>query len=273
VEPPVITLLTDYGLADEYVGVCHGVILRICPAARLIDISHAVPHHDVQRGAVLLMRSLLFMPVGVHLAVVDPGVGSERRAVALQTADGRILVGPDNGLLWPVARLCGGIELAYDVSESPARLEHVSMTFHGRDIFAPVAAQIACGEPLDSLGVGIDPAQLTTLDMPEPRLEDGELVVRVVGVDEFGNIEAAADARELIRIGAAVGDSVAIECNGGPSTRVRVARTFADVRAGEALLHEDSAGWIALAVNRGSAARRFGIELGDILRIKPVVSE
>jgi len=270
VEPPVITLLTDYGLADEYVGVCHGVILQTCPTARLIDISHAVPRHDIQRGAVLLMRSLLFMPVGIHLAVVDPGVGSQRRAVALRTADGRILVGPDNGLLWPVARLCGGIELAYDIGESPARLENVSATFHGRDIFAPVAARLACGEPPDALGAPIDSESLERLELPRPQLRDGALLVRVIGVDEYGNIQAGADFRELEKLSAGPGDTLLVTGGHGTAAKVRVARTFADVAADEPLLHADSAGWLALAVNRGSAVERFGLAVGDTLRIAPL---
>lgn len=269
-EPPVITLLTDYGLADEYVGVCHGVILRICPEARLIDISHAVSRHDVQRGAVLLMRSLLFMPEGIHLAIVDPGVGSKRRAVALQTADGRILIGPDNGLLWPVAWLCGGIERAYDISESSARLEHVSATFHGRDIFAPVAAHLARREPLEALGVPIDPESLERLELPRPQLRDGSLLVQVIGVDEYGNIQAGADFRELEQLGAGVGDTLLVTGGHGTAAKVRVARTFADVATDEPLLHADSAGWLALAVNRGSAVERFGLSVGDTLRIAPV---
>lgn len=269
-KPPVITLLTDYGLVDEHVGVCHGVIARICPSARIIDISHGVPRHDVHAGAVLLMRSLLFMPVGVHVAIVDPDVGGRRGAVALLTADRRILVGPDNGLLWPVSRLCGGIEKAYDISESSAALDTLSATFHGRDLFCPVAAELASGERLSDLGRRIDPGDLVTVDMTVPTVADGVLTAHVVGVDEFGSVQVGADARKLGEIGVKAGDRVSVDSNSGVPFEVRVARTFSDVAHGVALLHQDSAGWIALAVNRGDAATRFNLSPGDTLKIRRV---
>jgi S-adenosylmethionine hydrolase len=136
--PPVITLLTDYGLVDEFVGVLHGVIARICPAAQIIDLSHGVPAQDVAAGAVMLANALPYLPVGVHVAVVDPGVGSDRRAVAVRLADRRLLVGPDNGLLWTAALGGGGVVAVAEISASPWRLEPLAATFHGRDIFAPV---------------------------------------------------------------------------------------------------------------------------------------
>lgn len=150
--PPVITFLSDYGLLDEFVGICHAVIARRCPPARVIDLTHAIPRHDVRAGAVVLAAAVPFLPPGVHLAVVDPGVGAEgahgRRAVALRTADGdRLLVGPDNGLLMPAAARLAGVSEAVDIGASPERLEPVSRTFHGRDIFAPVAAALAGGAP------------------------------------------------------------------------------------------------------------------------------
>ncbi len=152
-------MLTDYGLADEFVGVLHGVIARICPDAHVIDLSHGVPPQDIATGAAVLMHALPYMPTGVHVAVVDPTVGGDRRAVALRLADGRILVGPDNGLLWPAALAAGGVEQAFEISASPWRLEPVSATFHGRDIFAAVAAHLAAGEPLELAGDVLDPAQ------------------------------------------------------------------------------------------------------------------
>ncbi|MEX2253522.1 MAG: SAM-dependent chlorinase/fluorinase, partial [Thermoleophilaceae bacterium] len=141
----IVTLLTDYGAEDEFVGVLHGVIRRACPEAQVIDITHGVPRYDVRRGAIVLRNTLPYMPAGVHLAVVDPQVGTERRAVALRCEDGRILVGPDNGLLSLAWEGCGGVELAVDVTRSPHRLEPVSATFHGRDVVAPVAAPLAAG--------------------------------------------------------------------------------------------------------------------------------
>src|SRR5690242_17198311 len=168
-----ITFLSDYGPGDEYVGVVHGVIAGIAPDARIIDLGHGVPPQDVRTGARRLARALPFTPPGVHLAVVDPGVGTERRAVVLRVGE-RLLVGPDNGLL----TLVGPVDEAYDVSDSAWRLEPVSKTFHGRDIFAPVAAHLALGEP--PRGVPIDPATLAQL----PELRN----VQVVEVDGFGNL-------------------------------------------------------------------------------------
>ena len=159
----IVTLLTDYGAEDEFVGVLHGVIARVCPGCRIVDLTHGVPRHAVRHAAVVLRNALPYAPAGVHVAVVDPEVGTERRAVALECDDGRLLVGPDNGVLslaWPQF---GGVVEAVDVSRSPHRLEPVSATFHGRDLFAPVAAALAGGAPLPDAGERIDPDELTTI--------------------------------------------------------------------------------------------------------------
>src|SRR3982751_4578531 len=156
-----ITFLSDYGLADEFVGVVHGVIARLCPGAHVIDISHGVPRHGVLPGALTLARALPYVPTGVHLAVVDPEVGARRRAVALRTAEeDRMLVGPDNGLLLPAAERFGGIAEAGEIPTSTWRLEHVAATFHGRDVFAPVAARLAAGEPLAEAAAPLEPGEL-----------------------------------------------------------------------------------------------------------------
>src|SRR5689334_25253074 len=162
---PVITFLSDYGLDDDFVGVCHGVIARIAPEARVIDLSHGVPRHDVRSGALLLRDALPFAPAGVHLAVVDPDVGARRRAVALRCDhEDRVLVGPDNGLLVPAAERFGGVVEAVEISHSPWRLEPVSATFHGRDVFAPVAARLAGGAPLASAGEPLEPSEPVALE-------------------------------------------------------------------------------------------------------------
>jgi hypothetical protein len=166
VEVPVITFLSDYGLHDDFVGVCHGVIAMICPQARVIDITHGLPRQDVRAGAISLAGALPYTPQGVHLAVVDPDVGAQRRAVALRLADERVLVGPDNGLLWLAAEQSEGVVEAVDIARSPYRLEPVSATFHGRDIFAPVAARLAAGAPLAESGDPLDPTELVRLELP-----------------------------------------------------------------------------------------------------------
>src|SRR3954464_9194628 len=187
--PRPITFLSDYGLEDEFVGVVHAVIAHEAPPARVIDISHGVPRQSVLAGALMLARALPYAPPGVHLAVVDPEVGARRRAVALRTArDDRLLAGPASGLLIPAAERFGRVTEAVEISPSPWRLEPVSATFHGRDLFAPVAARIACGAPLGSAGTPLDPAELVALERSQPRQEEDELVAHVVATDSLWNV-------------------------------------------------------------------------------------
>jgi S-adenosyl-L-methionine hydrolase (adenosine-forming) len=258
----VVTFLSDYGLADEFVGVVHGVIARLCPDARLIDIGHGVPRQDVLAGALMLARALPFVPAGVHLAVVDPEVGARRRAVALRTAEeDRLLVGPDNGLLMLAARGFGGVAEAVEISTSPWRLEPVSATFHGRDLFAPVAAHLARGELLADAGPPLDPQDLVVLELPPSEVAQGALITRVIHVDTFGNALLAASRADVpFRLGAslAVGD-----------LPLRYARTFADVEPGQGLLYVDSSERLALAINTGDAAAALGLRPGDRVSVWP----
>jgi S-adenosylmethionine hydrolase len=263
-----LTFLSDYGLSDEFVGVVHGVIAAICPDARVIDITHGIPRQDVRAGAAVLARALPYVPAGVHLAVVDPDVGAARRALALRTADeGRLLVGPDNGLLALAAEQFGGVAEAVEISASPWRLEPVSATFHGRDLFAPVAARLAGGAPLASAGAPLDPAELVTLEQTAPRQEAGALVAHVVGIDAFGNANLDAGHDDLVGSDLKLGDAVAARAG---SRRVRgvVARTFSDVAPGALLLYEDAGGALALAVNGGDAAALLGLRAGDEVRLE-----
>ncbi len=264
---PVVSFLTDYGLSDAFVGVCHGVIAQGCPGARIIDLTHGVAPHDVRAGALILTRALPYLPQGVHLAVVDPGVGGPRRAVALRARDGQHLVGPDNGLLHPAALACGGVAAAVDVARSPLARTPVSATFHGRDLFAPVAAGLACGLALERVGDPIDPASLVALDLPEPYRRDGELVAHVLGSDRFGNLELDAGVAHLAACGLAVGATVVLRGGSGGDETARWGRTFGDVPAGELVLYEDPQRLLSVAVNRGSAAQRLGLGADDELRI------
>jgi S-adenosylmethionine hydrolase len=247
----MLTFLSDYGPGDEYVGVVHGVIARIAPGARVLDLGHGVPPQDVRTGARRLARALPFVPAGVHLAVVDPGVGGPRRAVALRAGDRRF-VGPDNGLLLEAADRFGGVTEAVEISASPWRLEPVSATFHGRDIFAPVAAHLARGEIL--AGEPLDPASLVRLPELRARREGDDVVAHVLEVDGFGNLRLDADPGDFA------------SAAGHPVT---VARTFGDVAPGGLLLYVESDGGLALAVNGGSAAARLGVRSGDDLRLSP----
>ncbi len=266
---PVITFLSDYGLQDEFVGVCHGVIAQICPQARVIDLTHGIPRHDVAAGATVLADALPFLPVGVHLAVVDPGVGSPRRAVALRLADARVLVGPDNGLLAPASLAGGGVTGAVDIGGSRFRLEPVSATFHGRDILAPVAAAIVAGAALADAGAPLDPARLVFLEPDEPRVQDGAIVARVRNVDGFGNLQLTAGPEHLAGSELAPGRVARLELASGRTELVGFVRTFADAAPGELLLYEDAQRRLAIAISHGDAAAALGLQRDDELRIRP----
>lgn len=257
--------MSDYGIADEFVGVCHGVMARIAPGVSIVDLAHGLPRHDVRAGALMLRRALPYMPPGVHLAVVDPDVGTKRRAIALRTAEeDRILVGPDNGLLALAAQRFGGAIEAVDVSRSEHRLDPVSATFHGRDIFAPVAAALARGAELLDAGDPIDVDEITLLHMPMAMVEPEGLTAHAVGFDRFGNITLDVEHEELTDSGLRLGRPVSI--NGHPA---HYAVTFSDVGAGELLLYEDAYRTLAIAVNRGSARDVLNVVLDDELAIVP----
>jgi S-adenosylmethionine hydrolase len=267
-----VTFLSDYGTADEFVGVVHGVIARLAPDARVIDISHGIPRHGVLQGALTLARALPYVPAGVHLAVVDPEVGARRRAIALRTGEeDRLLVGPDNGLLLPAAERFGGIAEAVEISASPWRLEPVAATFHGRDVFAPVAARLAAGDALADAGPPVEPVELAPLDVPRPRRVAGALVATVLGVDGFGNVSLLAEHADLAAVGLRIGRAVAVSAGDG-RLDATYARTFADVAPGEALVYEDAARTAAIAVNTGDAAAVLGVRPGDEVTIAAVAS-
>jgi S-adenosylmethionine hydrolase len=233
----------------------------------LVDLTHGVPAGDVRRGALALHDALPHAPEGVHLAVVDPGVGTRRRAIAVRAAAAdRILVGPDNGLLWPAIERFGGAAEAVELSASPFRLEPVSATFHGRDLFAPVAARLALGAALAEAGEPLDPAALHRLELPAARVEPGRVVAEVVLVDRFGNASLSATADQLDA--AMRGRERAVVEMGEGSREAAIARTFGDVPAGEAVVYATSAGRVALGVNRGSAADALGLAVGDEVVIR-----
>lgn len=277
---PIVTLLTDYGHDDEFVGVCHGVILSIARAARIVDVTHGIPRHDVRRGAVVLRNALPYMPRGVHVAVVDPQVGTERRALALLCEDGQILVGPDNGVLSLAWESCGGVDIAVDVTRSPHRLEPVSASFHGRDLFAPVAAQIAAGAEVADAGEPVDPATLERIELPRARIDDdGTLVAHAVTIDAYGNVALNVTHDQLAGTGLMLGATAEIEVDsgeGGAAVKLgggRIAApfvsTFADVGAGEAIVYEDASRTLAIAINRGDAASELGLSPDDEVRLRP----
>jgi S-adenosylmethionine hydrolase len=260
-----VTFLTDFGLQDDFVGTCHGVIARIAPEARVIDITHGIPPQAVLQGALVLRQTIPYMPVGVHLAVVDPDVGGNRRAVALATADGRAFVGPDNGLLTLAADGLG-IEAAHELADPRYRLPSVSRTFHARDIFAPGAAHLAAGVPIAELGPSVETASLVRLDVPEPEAGRTQLSTTVLGVDRFGNVATNARREHVASLGLAAGDRVEIRL-ALDRYYALVADTFADAHPGELILYEDAYGLMTLAISRGDAAGLTGVAAGDEIRI------
>jgi S-adenosyl-L-methionine hydrolase (adenosine-forming) len=260
-----ITFLSDFGLKDDFVGTCHGVIKRIAPEAQIIDITHGIPAQSILQGALVLANTIGFMPIGIHLAIVDPGVGGPRRPLALRDGEGRVYVGPDNGLLLPAASRAG-IEEAYELANPDYALQSISRTFHGRDLFAPAAAYLATGVPLTELGPPLDSEGLVRLDLPEPIVVDGSITATLLYVDSFGNIALNLDRDDVERLGIVSGARVELELSGERYYAV-MARTFADARAGDVILYEDSYKNMSLAISRGSAARMLHASPGQKIRI------
>jgi S-adenosylmethionine hydrolase len=260
-----ITFLTDFGLEDDFVGTCHGVMARIAPHARVIDITHGIPPQAILQGALVLRSTTKYMPIGVHLAVVDPGVGSHRRPLALRTADGRHFVGPDNGLLLLAADELG-IDAAHELVDERYRLPDISRTFHARDIFSPATAHLAAGVEITQLGPEIDPAELVRVSMPDPSVGKSQISATVVGIDRFGNVATNMNDAHVAGLGVERGGRVEVRLTFERYYAV-LAETFADVPTGELILYEDSYGLVTLAISNGNAARLTGLDVGDELRI------
>lgn len=256
-ERAFISLTTDFGAA--YTGICSGVINRIAPGTHVLVLSDEVTRYSIVEGALLLGQALPYFPVGVHVGVVDPGVGTLRSAVAVRTGRGDVLIGPDNGLLAPAADRLGGAVEVRALEDTDFRLPVTSSTFHGRDIFAPAAAHVANGVELASFGPEIE---LSPLDLPAPVIGAGELMVSVLYPDYFGSLILSARPEDLR---AALGDVRHVEISG---IRIPYAVTFGRVGLGEPLLFTDSSGWLALAINQGSAAERFGLSAGSTVTVR-----
>jgi hypothetical protein len=262
-----VTFLTDFGLQDDFVGTCHGVIKRIAPETEIIDVTHGIRPGRILQGALVLANTLPYMPVGVHLAVVDPGVGGGRRPLALRDAEGRHYVGPDNGLLLPAAERNGGVVEAHELANPAYALASVSRTFHGRDLFSPAAAHLSLGVPLAELGPPIDPEALVRLDIPEPEVGVNRIRATILGVDRFGNISLNLTRDHLDQASIVPGMRVELSARGERYYAV-AARTFGDAGAGDLILYEDSYRNLAVAVSRGSAADLLGIEEGSEILIQ-----
>ncbi len=261
-----ITFLTDFGLGDDFVGTCHGVIKRIAPDCEIIDITHGIPPQQVLQGALVLRNTIEYMPAGVHLAVIDPGVGSSRRPVVLEDGDGRLYVGPDNGLLIPAAERAG-IAAVHEIANPAYALEPVSRTFHGRDLFAPAAAHLALGVSANDLGPPLALDVLARLDLPEPHVDRSGLHATVLYVDQFGNMQLNLTREHLDSADVVPGTRLELDV-GGARYLATATRTFADARPGEIVLYEDSYRNIAVAINRGSAAQMFAVGAGQPVELR-----
>ncbi len=262
-----VSLLTDYGLEDGFVAACHGVVARIAPAARVIDITHLVPPGDVRRGATVLAQTVPYLPEGVHVAVVDPGRAEARRAIAVAVG-GRVFVGPDNGVLSWAVRSAEGPATAYELTNRELWLEPASATFRGRDVFAPVAAHLANGLELSEVGTPVDPAELSALNPPVRRLQEGAGVVdgEVLSIDRFGNVQLSVTALDLTRLAVHTGSELRVVM-GRRRLSVPYRESYAAVAPGELVAYPDAAGCVALAVNSGDAAQVLALPPGARVQV------
>jgi S-adenosyl-L-methionine hydrolase (adenosine-forming) len=266
-----VCFLSDFGLADDFVGTCKGVVLRIAPGVSIVDLTHEVPGFAVDAGAEILQHATRYMPADtVYLAVVDPGVGTERRAIALLAESGALLVGPDNGLLIDAAESLGGVSGAVALTDDRYHLHPISNTFHARDVFAPVAAHLAAGVELSSLGEAVNPASLARLKLVSALIGDGEgILTRIISIDRFGNARLSIMQKES---GLEYGDALQVDIGDGPMS-VRYVETFGAAKAGELVLVPDSHWRLSLAINKGSAAHALALKVGGKVRLIPAAGE
>jgi S-adenosylmethionine hydrolase len=271
VRPPFVSFLSDYGRADEFVGVCHAVMLDIAPELRIVDVTHEIPPFDVRAGALALVRAVQYLPEGVVLAVVDPGVGTDRRCIAVEV-ENAFLVGPDNGLLAPAVAMLGGPRRVYALASPDHQLTSPGPTFAGRDVMAPAAAYLASGVAITALGPEVDPVSLTPALVPLPD-DDGEgrITGEVLWVDHYGNCQLNVAPEQLTAAGARAGDSFEVtvfDAAGQRSARrARWVGTFADARPGELVVLVDSYGMCTLALDRRSAATDLGARAGSVVSV------
>lgn len=270
---PVIGFLTDFGL-DGAAAACKGVMLSICRDAQIVDVAHTIRKYAIADGARLLAFALPYLPVGVHVGVVDPGVGTERRAIGIRVERGDVLIGPDNGLLPPVAERLGGIVEARELTNRDLWLPVTTTTFHGRDIFSPVAAHLAAGAPFETVGEVIGADELIRLAEPAANPQPGRLDSVVTYVDSFGNVRIAGHGADLAAAFGELADGtplrIEISADGAApvAERSRYATTFGIVPLGESLVYLDSQGQLSMADNQGNLAARLGLAPDQSIRIE-----
>jgi hypothetical protein len=262
----IVCFTSDFGIGDTWVGICHAVIYKACPQARVVDLAHNVPPYDIRKAAAVAAAGVWQLPDAIHLVVVDPGVGGGRKDLCLVTGDDTVLVGPDNGVLIPATWRSGGISEAYELLPDSLTFRSPLATFHGRDVLAPAAAALACGVGPSAIGMPIGSDALMPAPFERCHEEEGALVAEVVDIDRFGSVRIAISADESERFGL-MGGGLEIGV-GHLQIGVPFAATFSDVPEGDPVALIDSSGWLTLAVRLGSAAERYGIEPGAVARVR-----
>lgn len=269
---PFVSLLSDFGLRDPSAGIMRAVIVGICPSATVVDLAHEVEKFAIRDGALLLWSAVPYLPVGTHVAVVDPGVGTDRHGIVVETPRGDFLVGPDNGLLMPAAARLGGITRAHLLENPNYSLSPVSSSFHGRDVFAPAAAHLADRLAIEELGRAVDPRRLMEMEWPVPEIQPGLLRSSAIYLDTFGNVKlsALADDLQAALPGLRAGEPLLIRVGDGEGARQLTAvwaTTFGSVPTGAPLLTADSYGRTSLAVHQGSAAAAYEVQLDASVQV------
>jgi S-adenosyl-L-methionine hydrolase (adenosine-forming) len=264
-----VSFLSDFGTEDEFVGVVHGVLAKLSPASRVIDVTHGIPRGNVMAGALSMTRAIQYLPEGVALLVVDPGVGTNRKALALETPWG-FFVGPDNGVLSPAVALAGGATKIVSIENPEAMIPSPGATFHGRDIFAPAAGLLASGEAtVEDLGPLLTGDDVSPLLLPLPEVEDGVVKGKFWWIDHFGNAQTNVGPDELAALGLGPGEQVSVSVGASKRT-VKWVTSYGEVEEGEPLLHVDSAGLMAVAINGGNAAQQLRLAADIAVLMRPV---
>ncbi len=263
---PIIAFVSDFGLEDTWVGVCHAVIHERCPEARIVDLAHQIPPYDVWKGAVIAAAGVHQLPDAIHLVVVDPGVGGGRHDLCVVAANGTRMIGPDNGVLIPAAERSGGVAEAFALEPQAIGVKEALATFRGRDVLTPAAAAMACGASASSLGTAVEPTSLAAAPFAAAHVEGEYLLAEVLESDRFGSIRMSVTARDVDERGLQ-GGSLEMSI-GHVRLSVPFGRTFSDVPEGDLVVLVDSSGWLTLAENTGSAYDRLGVEPGAHVRIR-----
>lgn len=266
---PLISLTTDFSTRSEAVGVMKAVILKICPEARILDVCHHIERFNLREGAWTLGAAVSYLPKGIHVGVIDPGVGTERRGIIIETKRGDFLVGPDNGILIPAAERLEGIVKAVEIKEEKYLQKPIAPSFHGRDVFASVAAYLARSVSIEKFGPELNEKELVEAPYKKGELKKGALEGEVLHIDGFGNCATNISSELLKVIDLKKGEFALIKLS-RKEFKLRVLDTFGETMIGEGMLMDDTYGRIALSVNQQSAAENYSIKIGDIIRISKV---